>query len=213
MGFESVAQLLLQAVPAAAMVAAAAPAGLLWQELSVAHPGQLPLHVAAQEGHVGVARLLVAAAPQAAAVAAASGGTPLQIALAQRHYAIASCLLGAGDATAVLRLLSDAAQGAAQVVNWAGDPPPGLPTHLYADFLLAPGRLPLAAAGWALVPAPCPGIERALPAAAACSADQAQQVVQRLPPAAKARLRAAALCLGRCPLPVGVRALILARAV
>ena len=58
---------------------------------------------------------------------------------------------------------------------------------------------------------PCPGIERALPAALACSPGQAAQVAQRLPPATKARLRTAALCLGRCHLPNELAALILVR--
>ena len=81
---------------------------------------------------------------------------------------------------------------------------------LFCSFLLAPGRLPLTVADWALVPLPCPGIERALPAALACGPDQAAQVVQRLPPAVAARLRISALCLGHHGVPGAVAALILA---
>ena len=69
--------------------------------------------------------------------------------------------------------------------------PSALP--LFCDLLLAPGRLPLATADWALVPSPCPGIERALPSALACGTDQAVQVVQRLP-AARRRACAPVRC-------------------
>ena len=53
---------------------------------------------------------------------------------------------------------------------------------------------------WKLLPAPgppCPGLGRALPAALACSDDQARQVVRRLPPAEAQRLRTFALCVAR----------------
>ncbi len=83
--------------------------------------------------------------------------------------------------------------------------------HLFVDFLLIPGRLPLDAAHWALVPAPCMGIGSALPTALACSPAQAAQVVRRLPPADAARLRTTALCLGRSILPGLVAGYVLAR--
>ena len=183
-GHETVVRLLLEAVPQAAMAADQA--------------GRLPLHWAVLKGHAGVVRLLLEAAPQAASAATASGHLPLQFALSQGHTSTVRALLGAGPPTALLAAL--AAAGAA-----------ALP--LFPDFLLAPGRLPLAAADWALVPSPCPGIERALPAALACGPDQAAQVVRRLPPAEAARLRTTALCLGRHGVPGFVVALILARCV
>lgn len=58
-------------------------------------------------------------------------------------------------------------------------------------------RLPLSEACWAQVPAPCAGLERALPAALAHSEAQAAQLVARLPEEAKQRLRTAALALAR----------------
>ena len=74
--------------------------------------------------------------------------------------------------------------------------------QLLPDFIAR--RAPLTAAQWAsvwaLLPAPgdpCPGLGRALPAALACSADQATQVVRRLPPADSQRLRTFALCVTR----------------
>jgi hypothetical protein len=57
--------------------------------------------------------------------------------------------------------------------------PQALP--LFADSVIA--RLPLAADEWALVPTPCPGLGRALPAALAHSAIQASTLVQHLPAA------------------------------
>ena len=77
--------------------------------------------------------------------------------------------------------------------------------------MLAPGRLPLSAADWALVPPTCLGIERALPAALACSPRQAAQVVRRVYHARSRRLRAAALCLSRRGLPGHLAARILAQ--
>ena len=52
---------------------------------------------------------------------------------------------------------------------------------------------------WTLVPTPCPFpcLGRHLPAALACSEDQAGQLVWRLPEAESQRLRTAALCLVR----------------
>ena len=44
---------------------------------------------------------------------------------------------------------------------------------------------------------PCPGLGRALPAAHACSAKQARQVVRRLPLDEAQRLRTFALCVAR----------------
>ena len=59
-------------------------------------------------------------------------------------------------------------------------------------------RLPLTVTQWALIPiAPIPGLARALPAALACSVDQARQVLRRLPQANAQRLRTTALCLAR----------------
>ena len=184
---EAVVRLLLDAAPVAAMAADA--------------DGRLPLHRAAAAGHEAVVRLLLDAAPQAATATTADGGTPLQIALLHGHTSSARVLLSAGPAAAVLSALAAAAAAPAGADA----------TSLFLDFLLAPGRLPLTAANWALVPLLCPDIERALPTALACGPDQAAQVVHRLPPAEAARLRAAALCLGRHGVQGSLAALILAR--
>ena len=194
-GREAVVRLLLEAAPAAAMPANGigqlplhcaarasrnAAARLLLESAPAAamaadRYSHLPLHAAARTGRDVVVRLLLDAAPQAAAEATADGDTPLQLALNEGRAPMARALLSAGPAAAVLAALAAAN---ADVLD-------ALP--LFCDFLLAPGRLPLAAADWALVPLPYPGIERALPAALACGADQAAQVVRR---------RAAAACRG-----------------
>ena len=142
-------------------------------------------------------RLLLEAAPQAATVATPDGDTPLQLALGADSTSTARALLGVGPAAAVLAFLAAANEDALDTLP------------LFCDFLLAPGHLPFPATDWALVPLPCPGIERALPAALASGPDQASQVVRRLHPAEVARLRAAALCLGSYGLPGAVAAAIL----
>ena len=58
--------------------------------------------------------------------------------------------------------------------------------------------MPLTEAQWAAIPvAPCPLLGLALPAAQAASAEQARQVVWRLPPEDARRLRTFALCVSR----------------
>ncbi|KAL4419858.1 hypothetical protein ABPG75_006956 [Micractinium tetrahymenae] len=121
------------------------------------------------------------------------GCTPLQLALAAQadkeererrywsdHAGAARLLLKActtADAAAELMAAGPAA--------WS----------LFWDLVAA--RLPPAEAEWALLPAPCPGLLPALPAALACSLEQARQLVRRLPPAEKQWLRSAALRLGQ----------------
>jgi hypothetical protein len=86
---------------------------------------------------------------------------------------------------------------------------------LFADCVLT--RLPLTDAEWQLVPAACPGLGQALPAALFSSPAQAHSLVQRLPSTDAERLRVASLslaraqkCLGRSlPLPLVWRLLAL----
>lgn len=65
--------------------------------------------------------------------------------------------------------------------------------RLLAVFVCA--RVPLTKAEWQHIPAPCPDILRALPAALTCSDDQALEVVTRLSPVEAARLCTALGCL------------------
>jgi len=174
---EAVVDALLEAAPAAVMVA---------------DEGWLPLQYAAWAGHAAAVRSLVQAAPQTADITV-HGQIALQVALTRGHVDAARHLVSFGAPPAGLDAMSAALYFA-------------LP--LFADLLLAPGRLPLSDANWRKVPSPCPSIERVLPAALACGPSQAAQVVCRLPPADKARLRTvlptAVLCLGRHGLPAEV---------
>ena len=56
---------------------------------------------------------------------------------------------------------------------------------------------PLSSADWQLVPTPCPGLGAALPAVARRSRAEAGQLVRRLLPAERQRLRTSVLCLSR----------------
>ena len=163
-----------------------------------------PLHCAARCGNAAAAAMLVSAAPEAVACRDGHGKTPLALALAWRRIAAARCLLElaplqpAGD---VLALLSSSGK-------------PAMP--LYASLV---ARQPLTPEQWAQVPTLCPGLAAALPAVLLRSTAEAGALVRRLPLADRARLRTAALCLGRtqqclpAPLPIPIVWHVLALAV
>ena len=152
--------------------------------------GWTPLALAALNGHMEAALALVAAAPDTCLTRHLSTGyCPVEWALHNGHWAVARCLLEHGPqppAAAVLKVL-------------------GLCSHLanISDEAIAPlcvllaARQPLTPADWQQLPAPCPGLGAALPAVLARSEAEAAQLVARLPPADKQRLRTAALCIGR----------------
>ncbi|KAI3433481.1 hypothetical protein D9Q98_003293 [Chlorella vulgaris] len=158
--------------------------------------GMLPVHRAAGSGHTATCKLLMATAPHTAVVPDAEGRTPLQCALDGNdddyfynykdppHLDAARCFIAAGPAAAALAALSAV--------------PQALP--LFADFFIARSTHLTSEewkAAWSAVPAPCPGLMRALPAVLAHSAQQAGHLVQHLPPTDVQRLRTAALCLSR----------------
>lgn len=58
-------------------------------------------------------------------------------------------------------------------------------------------RHALDASQWQLIPSPCPGLAAALPAVFDRSPAEAAQLVTRLPPSDRHRLRTFALCLAR----------------
>jgi hypothetical protein len=148
--------------------------------------GRTPLHHAAMWGAAPCVDLLLAAAPEAAAVhdGPFSSELPLEIAIRRHTWGATRSLLSAGPAAMVLRVLS--------LPDFCG----GEALHpLFTDFVMV--RLPLSESDWALVPSPCRGLGRALPAALAHSSAQACSRVQHLPPADAERLRTAALCLAR----------------
>ncbi|KAI3426877.1 hypothetical protein D9Q98_006823 [Chlorella vulgaris] len=100
-------------------------------------------------------------------------------------------LLRVADPQAVLGKCTGPARSALAALLAAG--PAAQP--LFADFVIA--RLPMTSKEWATVPAPCPGIGRALPAVLAHPAEQARWLVRHLPPADAQRLRTAAFSLHR----------------
>ena len=113
-----------------------------------------------------------------------AGRTPLRLALRQKRSCSrtkAASLLMAGPVDVVLADLCGAKTAIARQL---------LP-------LFIAGHLPLTEAQWARIPTPFLILGRALPAALACSPDQARQVVRRLPPSSVQRLRTFALCVAR----------------
>jgi ankyrin repeat protein len=142
--------------------------------------GWLPLHCAARHGNAAMVRLLLGAYPQAAGVATRAGATALLLALRFKNAEAAQLLMRHGSTQ---ELMGTAAAG-----------PPRM-RHLLAYIVAA--RLPLDASEWALVPSPCPGLCRALPAALQHPPEQARQLVQHLPAADAERVQVAALALGR----------------
>lgn len=178
-GRESLVALLLAATPQAAL-------------LPDAETLALPIHVAAEQGHAAVVAQLLAAQPEAAAAVMEGGLAPLDCALRHCHNpdkraAVAHVLLPVGPPVATLNSLLQA--------GLAG-------RRLLPDFVAA--RLPLSNTIWALLPRPCFGLVRLLPAALEHGTEQARQLVQHLPAADAARLRLFALCLARVQRRAGV---------
>ncbi|EFN53863.1 hypothetical protein CHLNCDRAFT_135974 [Chlorella variabilis] len=151
-----------------------------------------PIHWAAYHNHVEATQLLLEAAPELAFAPEGCGYTPLHMVLfnpdnvrALRELdtevaETARCLLRAAPAVqTALGILLQYSQHSAT---------------LYADLM---ARLSLSEDQWHSIPAPCPGLARALPAVLQCSAAEAGWLVGRLADAQRARLRAAALSLAR----------------
>jgi len=142
--------------------------------------------MAACPGNDCLTRMLLGAAPEAALLKNSEGNTPLELALRpsgnNNSVQVASILLQAGPSPLppTDKLLH----------QMAGMGERGIPLY---PLLIA--RQPLAAAEWALVPAPCPGLGAALPAVLARSAVEAGLLVGHLPIDERLRLRTAALCL------------------
>jgi hypothetical protein len=130
--------------------------------------------------------------------------TPVDIALLHcqdpdKRDAVARLLLPVGSAAGALESLLEA--------GLAGE-------RLLPDFVAA--RLPLSVGLWIMLPSPCPGLGHLLPAALACSTEQAYHLVHHLPDADASRLRLGALCLARAQrctrvhLPPSITGLIIA---
>lgn len=183
-------KVLLQAAPAAAALPATG-----WTR-------DTPLHVAASWGNEAAVKLLLEAAPQAAAAVNFWGRTPLRMAIHRGQLPAARLLVAASPPSLALQALADAARSQ-----------PGA-LALFAVAVAA--HLPLTEQQWQLVPAACPGLGRALPAALAHSEQQARQLVRHLTRGDGQRLRAFALALWRMqkyrqlPLPGPIVRILLA---
>ncbi len=165
---------------------AAAPAAATMHDAR----GWLPLHWAADKGHLGAVLQLLAAAPHTATAAtrgAMPGVTPVQLAVNSGHPEVVAALLGACPTADAISALGAAGEAALPVLVNAIAAGPALTLRQ-----------------WGLVPSPCPGLGRALPAALKHSHAQAAQVVSRLPEEDRQRLPAAALCLARLQRTLGL---------
>ena len=146
--------------------------------------GAEPLHLAVGQGNGVEAQ---AAAVQALLASGAdaqaknrNGDTPLPYALDSKNSQTAEDLLAAMPTDAALEDLCGFASPFAR--------------QMLSSFVAS--RLPLTDAQWALISiTPAPGLARTLPAALACSVNQARQLVWCLPPPDAQRLCTAALCL------------------
>lgn len=145
--------------------------------------GDLPLHLAAWSGSQPVLCLLLAADPAAALVQDSDGRTPLHQALRSQNFAAARTLLPASHMSAD-QLLDAFATVPAHAQ-------PGV-QPLYADLA---ARRSMTPEQWQRVPAPCPGLGRALPAVLARSETEAALLAAHLPAAEAERLRISALSL------------------
>ena len=152
---------------------------------------RLPLHLATSEA---TAQLLLAAAPATAMVREASGRLPVGAMLQGGRVEAANTVLPVTETRAALAAIVAAGEAA---------------VPLFADVAC---QRPLLSADWQLVSTPCPGLGAALPVVVCRSRAEAGQVVRRLLPAERQRLRASALCLPHS-LPASVCAAILVHVV
>lgn len=163
--------------PAIALLLEAAPGA------SVPYYGSL-LHKAINHGSFSAVPEILRAVPSSAALTDSQGRTALQLALSGEPALLEECapaircLLAASSTPSVLLAVASAGVHA---------------QPFFADCAIV--RPALTAAEWAMLPSPCPGLGRALPAVLARSQLEACFLVERLPAADRAQLRSAALCL------------------
>ena len=163
---------------------------------------ECPSLSAAGSGSLRAVQLLLAAAPETASAEMLGpmqmfgGRTPLMAAIYESHMDVAALLVAAMPTDAALSSLQHMTFLSVSLFSSGTDP--AIIRPLFADVVAS--HAPLTDAQWAHIPSSCQGLSRALPAALACSADQARQVVRRLPPEDTQRLRTAALCLHRLQL-------------
>lgn len=177
-------------------------------------PNMTPLHAACAVGNAEAARLIAQAAPATAQVRTTCHWEELPLALALEM--VAAVLDGSGEAVnAGERLLERYAacihallpftppsMALPLLTTWPKKPSVRASQPFLTDYL---ALWPLSSAQWELIPTPCLGLGRALPAVLARSDAEAALLVARLPDSDRARLRTFALCLHRCQRRVRVQ--------
>ena len=160
------------------------------------------MHFAAHFGRPEAVSYLLETAPILVAIVDSSGMPPLSLALAElaRRQAEQPAAMTRRRAAMDERLLDTVrrllpAVPAATALSGLAGAGPLVQQQLFSDAVTC--HLPLSPAEWLLVPPTCPNLIHALPAALRHSQEQAAQLVRRLPPADKARLRTAVLSMAR----------------
>lgn len=172
--------------------------------------GQLPLHLACASLNYLTAPVLASAAPGSVSARNAHGRSPVGLMVPafsdpfsfDRAAATGVRMsVAAGDARPLLRALAGFRQPTSvwrdreaeltRVARWI------VCSDLAQRKRLSPEE-------WALVPAPCPGLEHALPAALERSVGEAALLVARLEDSCRSRLRAAACTLTRVQRQLGL---------
>ena len=169
------------------------------------------LHIAAVQGNAAAVQLLVQAAPEALHMSAGQEElTPFEAALSVAAAAAAR-QAEQPDADNELQFKHPSAYlDAARPILAALPPDTSLPSLSVLDAPFIPlfpdvaAHWQLTAAQWALIPSPCPGLGKALPATLQRSEAEAALLVAHLPPADSARLRTFALALHRAQRQLGV---------
>eukprot|EP00887_Chlorella_sp_A99_P002399 scaffold10.g2399.t1 len=188
-GHTPAVELLLAAAPGTASVASQA--------------GKLPLHFAARSGDTVTIELLLATVPGTASVATENDMMPLHFAAQSGSLAPVQLLLAAAPGAATVEsapavLIRD---DLLETLNEDGlvavDVVLALIAHVAACRTLSP-------ADWAAIPAPCPGLARALPAVLARSTAEAAELVAHLPADHRSRLHTLALSLARMQRRLGL---------
>lgn len=178
------------------------------------HANATPLHAACAAGNAEAAQLIAQAAPATAQVRTTGGWEELPLTLALK--AAAAILDGSGEAVnagerplehysaciQTLLPLTPPDMALPLLTSWPKTPSVRASQPFLTDYL---ALWPLSSAQWELVPTPCPGLGRALPAVLARSDAEAAQLVARLPDSDRSRLRTFALCLHCCQRCAGVQ--------
>ena len=157
-------------------------------------PGLTALHVAATGGSSARVRMLLEAAPAAAAMEDSQGRAPLEVALRAVADPNPDVWVGAKFSALVLARAAPPPCPKAGARVFARLKSMGrLGLHFYPDLAT---NWDLTVLGWQQVPSPCPFIGAALPAVLERSEAKAALLVQHMTDDDRRHLRTLALCLG-----------------